>query len=83
MKKYAALMMILISTYSFAAEKNSVQLGQVDSSNSQNDCNAPEIAGCGPCYKLCLQQHGGEGMKDFSSPSDNKKQKGKSSATVQ
>ncbi len=83
MKNGVVLMMIFFSTYSFAAEKSSAQLGQIDGSNSQNACNAHLTNGCDSCYRFCVNQHGGEGVKDVSRPSDNKKQKGKSSATVQ
>lgn len=67
MKKYVILTLVFFS-FAAVADKNSVRLGQVDNSHSMNDCNAPQIAGCGPCYKLCIEQNKSDrGAKDTSS----------------
>lgn len=72
MKKYLALALICLSSLSFASDKGA-KLGQIDNSHAQNDCNAPQIAGCGPCYKLCVEQNKSDrGAKDTNSGSPSK-----------
>lgn len=83
MKKYFILSLVCFSFVAFASEKNSTQLGQVENSRSMNDCNAPQIAGCGPCYKLCIEQNKGDrGAKEVSS-SKRPAKTGSSSAAAQ
>lgn len=85
MTKYLILTLIALSSVSFASDKSSAKLGQIDNSYAQNDCNAPQIAGCGPCYKLCIEQNKSDrGAKDTSSSSPSKvAPSGKGSATKQ
>lgn len=84
MKKYLLLTLVCFSFAAVAAEKDSARLGQVDNSFGQNDCNAPQIAGCGPCYKLCIEQNKSDrGAKDTSSSSRSQSKTGRSSATRQ
>ncbi len=84
MKKYLILTLVCLSFSVIASEKNSARLGQVDNSFGQNDCNAPQIAGCGPCYKLCIEQNKSDrGAKDTSGGSKTQSKTGRGSATRQ
>jgi hypothetical protein len=55
MKKYIIMSLVCFSFASVASDK--VKLGQLDGSTGQNDCNAPHVVACGPCYKLCVEQN--------------------------
>jgi hypothetical protein len=84
MKKYLLLSLVCLSFSAVAMEKHSAKLGQVDNSFGQNDCNAPQIAGCGPCYKLCIEQNKSDrGAKDTSGGSKSSSKSTRSSATRQ
>lgn len=84
MKKFLLVTLALFSITALASDKSSVKLGQVDSSYGQRDCNAPEIAGCGPCFKLCMEQNSAErGAKDVSSSSRSSSKSKSSNASKQ
>lgn len=84
MKKYLIAALICLSSVSFAEEKSG-KVGELDSNTHQNDCNAPQVAGCGPCYKLCIEQNKSDRVvKDTSSGSIKKSNRsGKGSASKQ
>lgn len=83
MKKYFAITLLCLASLSFAAG-NSVKLGQKDHNSDPDPCNKPEILGCGPCYKQCLEQNNLEGAKaDTSRGSSPAVKGGKASATKQ
>lgn len=65
MKKYLAISLLCLASVSFAAG-NSVKLGQKDHNSDPDPCNKPEILGCGPCHKQCLEQNNIEGYKDVN-----------------
>lgn len=65
MKKYLAITLLCLASVSFAAS-NSVKLGQKDHNSDPDPCNKPEILGCGPCHKQCLEQNNIEGYKDVN-----------------
>jgi hypothetical protein len=79
MKKYLIVALVCLSPMVFAEE--SAKLGQVENSFGQNDCNAPQVKGCGPCYKLCIEHNKSDrGGKDLNAPAAAKGKSGKSSA---
>ncbi|MCM2349512.1 MAG: hypothetical protein NDI69_05785 [Bacteriovoracaceae bacterium] len=84
MKKYLIGTLICLSSFSFAAE-NSMKVGELDSATHGNDCNAPQVAGCGPCYKLCIEQNKSDRVAKDTGSSSNKKpaKSGKASASKQ
>jgi hypothetical protein len=83
MKKYLAISLLCLASISFAAG-NSVKLGQKDHNSDPDPCNKPEILGCGPCHKQCLEQNNIEGAKaDTSRSSSPSVKNGKASATKQ
>lgn len=83
MKKYFAITLLCLASVSFAAG-NSVKLGQKDHNSDPDPCNKPEILGCGPCHKQCLEQNNIEGAKaDTSRSSSTAGKSGKASATKQ
>lgn len=83
MKKYLAISLLCLASVSFAAG-NSVKLGQKDHNSDPDPCNKPEILGCGPCHKQCLEQNNIEGYKDVNvSQKKPKGGNGSSSATKQ
>lgn len=83
MKKYLAISLLCLASVSFAAG-NSVKLGQKDHNSDPDPCNKPEILGCGPCHKQCLEQNNIEGAKaDTSRSSSTSGKSGKASATKQ
>lgn len=63
MKKYLAVSLLILASVSFAAG-NSVKLGQKDHNSDPDPCNKPEILGCGPCHKACIQQNNNEGITE-------------------
>ena len=83
MKKYLAISLLCLASVSFAAG-TSVKLGQKDHNSDPDPCNKPEILGCGPCHKQCLEQNNIEGAKaDTSRSSTPAGKNGKASATKQ
>lgn len=62
MKKYIVLSLICFSFSALAAKDSAVlgQLGEDNASDSKNNCNRKEIQGCGPCFKLCMEQNSGD-----------------------
>lgn len=71
MKKYLAITLLCLASVSFAAS-NGVKLGQKDQNSDPDPCNKPEILGCGPCHKQCLEQNNIEGYKDVNVASQKK-----------
>lgn len=83
MKKYLAISLLCLASVSFAAG-TSVKLGQKDHNSDPDPCNKPEILGCGPCHKQCLEQNNIEGAKaDTSRSAPTAGKSGKASATKQ
>lgn len=69
-----------VCSFSFARKPDSAGLGQVESSFAQNDCSAPQIAACGPCFRACTMANASErGEIDFSQSATTKPQPGKAS----
>jgi hypothetical protein len=83
MKKYLATSLFLLVSVSYAAS-NSVKLGQKDHHTDSDPCNKPEIIGCGPCHKQCLEQNNLEGAKaDTGRNTPTAGKTGKAAATKQ
>jgi hypothetical protein len=82
MKMILVISLLCLASVSFAAN-NSGKVGQKDSSNDSDPCNKPEIIGCGPCYKQCLEQNSVEGAKADTSRGSSTSKNRKGSATKQ
>lgn len=82
MKMILVISLLCLASVSFAAN-SSGKVGQKDSSNDSDPCNKPEIIGCGPCYKQCLEQNSAEGAKADTSRSSSTSKTRKGSATKQ
>lgn len=67
MKKYLVLvLMLVISSVSYGArtaassqQKN--MYGERNEFTTDDPCQAPNVVGCGPCFKACMAQHHGDG----------------------
>lgn len=81
MKKYLIFAMIFFS-FSALASKDSASLGENSPGKSMNDCNAAHVVGCGPCYKLCIEQNKSERGQIGERNSDRKQSTGKNSSAV-
>ncbi len=81
MKKYLIASLICFSSFAIA---DSGRVGEIDSATHGNDCNAPQVAGCGPCYKLCIEQNKSDRVaKEANSEVKKPKKSGSSSASKQ
>lgn len=64
MKKYLALALIVISSVSYAkrnsASQGKVMYGERNEFTTDDPCMAPNVVGCGPCFKACMSQHHGD-----------------------
>lgn len=81
MKKYLIGTLICLSSFAFA---DSGKVGEMDSAVHGNDCNAPQVAGCGPCYKLCIEQNKSDRVaKDINSSTKKPAKTGKSTSSKQ
>lgn len=84
MRKYLLLSFVFLSFGAFANSAGLGQLGEDSGSDSKNNCYRKEIQGCGPCFKLCMEQNSGDrGAKDVAGGSKAPAKKGSSSATAQ
>lgn len=82
MKKYFFIMsFLLLSSVAFSDEKN--MLGERNASTTSDPCQAPNIVGCGPCFKACMAQHSGDLKKDVSSSPSKAKKRGQQTTTKQ
>lgn len=65
MKKYLVLVLIVISSVSYAkrnsASQSKMMYGERNEFTSDDPCQAPNVVGCGPCFKVCMSQHHGDG----------------------
>lgn len=66
MKKYLVLVLLLVfSSVSFAAKRTAasqakMMYGERNEFTTDDPCQAPNIVGCGPCFKACMSQHHGD-----------------------
>ena len=83
MKKYLVIALLSLASMSLASA-NAIKLGQKDHNSDPDPCNKPEILGCGPCHKQCLEQNNIEGAKaDTTRGGPSNAKSGKASATKQ
>lgn len=66
MKKYLVLvLMLVISSVSYAkrtsASQAKMMYGERNEFTTDDPCQAPNVVGCGPCFKACMAQHHGDG----------------------
>ena len=81
-KYFFILSFFMMSMLAFANEKT--MLGERNASTTSDPCQAPNIVGCGPCFKACMSQHNGDLKKEVSSStSKSQKRAGKQSTTAQ
>jgi len=83
MRKYFLLSFVFLS-FAAVANPGLGQLGE-DSASDKSNCYRKEIQGCGPCFKLCMEQNSGDrGAKDVGgSATKTPSKKGSSSASSQ
>ena len=70
MKKYLIFALIVISSTAHAMKGQSdpkMIHGERNQFTTDDPCQAPNIVGCGPCFKACMAQQQGDNFQEESS----------------
>ncbi len=70
MKKYLIFTLILVSFGAHAMKGQSdpkMIFGERNQFTTDDPCQAPNIVGCGPCFKACMAQQQGDNFQEESS----------------
>ncbi len=71
MKKYLILCLIVISSVAHAVKASQADSKMIHGERNQfttdDPCQAPNIVGCGPCFKACMAQQQGDNFQEESS----------------
>lgn len=64
MKKYVIMALIVISSLAHAEKRGTASMnhmyGERNEFTTEDPCQAPNVVGCGPCFKACMAQHHGD-----------------------